>query len=73
MPIDFDNIKQPVTVNLKVVDKIPKNVSQKQLYTVKYTSNEPNTYIFHNVCARVVHYKKKYNKIIHYLYVTDAS
>ena len=62
------DITQTVSVKLKVVSEVPKNVSQKELFTIKYTSNEPETYMFYNVCRKIVHYKKKYNKIVHYLY-----
>ncbi len=72
MPIDFDNITN-VCAYIKCVAEIPKNVSKKELYSVKYTNNEGEEFLFHNVAARAVHYKKKYNKTIHYLYVTDAS
>ena len=63
MPIDITKIKQPISIQLKVVKEIPKNVNKANYYTVKY-----DEYLFYNVCAKIVHYKKKYNKIVYYLY-----
>jgi len=73
MPIDINKIEQPVSVQLKVVNKLPKNVSKQYLYSVKF-----DDYLFADVYARVVHFKKKYDKIVYYLYTTkepilDAS
>ncbi len=62
----LEDTGRPISVQLKVVKELPKNVSKENLYSVQF-----DEYFFDNVCGKRVHYKKKYDKIIHYLYTTN--